>query len=150
MCDSRVPGIVMVYRLLSRTRFVDATLKLVYDFNICDMCRLDFPSLLHGPGQGQANKGVVSKPAATVAAASVLRQVAAPVAVTRASPTEFPSLSATTVSVKVAATKGKKQASNKGIVKMHGLSSINYRDTGLVQWYILDSANLMFFAGCGN
>lgn len=70
---------------------------------------LDFPSLLSGQGQGQANKVIVSKPAAATAAAPAFRQVA----IARTSPTDFPSLSATAVSVKSAPTKGKKQASYK-------------------------------------
>lgn len=74
-------------------------------------CRLDFPSLL--PGHGQGNRAVPSRSVAGPAP-SVFRTVAAPVVVVKASPTDFPSLSATAVGAKTTVTKAKKQASNKG------------------------------------
>jgi hypothetical protein len=78
---------------------------------------LDFPSLL--PGHGQANKAVPSKTVAAPAP-SVFRQAAAPAAVARASPADFPSLGATAVSAKTAATKAKKQPSSKGTLNTLG------------------------------
>lgn len=62
---------------------------------------------------------MASKPAAIALTAPVFRQAA----VVKASPTDFPSLSAIAVSVKAPATKAKKQASNKGSVRVHCMRS---------------------------